>query len=112
MDPTRPIDVLVRCESPHVVRYRLFVRPAGEAEFRQFAAGTNRGELDSHAVGPLPNGSEIGGAFNIVGNERTAYRVRFGCAQDGALIPGASAAVTGVTDDNGADAVDQTLKLP
>jgi hypothetical protein len=112
MDPTRPIDVLVRCESPHVVRYRLFVRPANENDFQKFAAGTNRGELDTHPIGPLPNGSEIGGSFNIVGNERTAYRVRFGCAQDGNVIPGASVAITGVTDDNGADSVDQRIQLP
>lgn len=112
MDPTRPIEVRLRCESPHVVRYRLFVRRGGEDGFQQFAIGTNRGEGDAHTVGPLPSGSEIGGAFNIVGNPRTAYRIIFGCGQDGAPIPGASAEVTGVTDDDGADAVDERILLP
>lgn len=112
MDPTRPIDVRVRSESPHVVRYRLFVRLAGENEFRRFASGSDKGTGQSHQIGPLPRGSEIGGAFNIAGNPRTAYRIRFECAQDGATIPGASAPVAGVTDDNGVDAVDQRIPLP
>jgi hypothetical protein len=112
MDPTRPLDVVVQVESPHVVRYQLFARKAGEEEFVQFAEGTDQTSGQAHPASPLPHGSEIGGAFSIVGNPRTAYRIRLSCFQNQAPIPGASTVVSGVTDENGADAVDGRVTLP
>lgn len=103
MDPTRPLDVVVQVESPHVAQYRLFVRPADQAAFTAFASGTDLTSGQAHAVGPLPRGSEIGLAFDVGGNPRTAYRVRLSCVQDGDPVPGATTVVSGTTDENGAD---------
>jgi hypothetical protein len=103
MDPTRPLDAVVQVESPHVAQYRLFARPADQAAFTGFASGTDLSAGQPHPVGPLPQGSEIGVAFDVGGNPRTAYRVRLSCFQDGAPIPGATTVVSGTTDENGAD---------
>lgn len=103
MDPTRPLDVVVQVESPHVAQYRLFARPADQANFVAFASGTDQTSGQAHPVGPLPPGSEIGLVVDLAGNPARAWRVRLSCVQDGAPIPGATTVLSGTTDDSGAD---------
>lgn len=98
----------VRVESPHVVRYRLFVRRPGDDTFSEAGSGTDPG--GRHALGEMPTGSEVGASFNIAGTPNTAYRIRFTCEVDGTPLP--AAPITGTTDANGADARRATVTLP
>lgn len=103
MDPGQPIQVTVFVDSPHVVQYALFVRAPGETKFPKFAEGTDANAGQPHTVGPLQAGSEIGGAFDVTGNPRTAYRIRMVCSQGGAPLQGGLLTVAGTTDDTGVD---------
>lgn len=107
--PGRATVAVVAVESPHVVRYTLYLRPPGDADFAKAASGTQPG--GRHPLGELAAGTEVGGVFTIAGGPSTAYRIAFDCEVDGAPVPGTEP-VSGTTDANGADARRAIVRLP
>lgn len=103
----RDVVAFVHVESPHVVRYKIFVRPPGASQFQEVASGTQPG--GEHSLGNLPSGAEVGGSFNVAGTPNTAYRIRFGCEADGIPV---TKNVSGTTDENGADARREIVRIP
>jgi hypothetical protein len=105
MDPTLPLQVDVRIDSPQVVVYRLWFQRPGETEWTLFANGTDEdaSSASGHvfAVGPLPAGSKIGYQFILSGNPVTAFRVALTVSQGAAPLPSASVLLEGTTDDTG-----------
>ena len=101
MDPTRPVDVIVRIDSPQVVAYRLWFRRPGDTTGTIFATGDDQSPNPAtYTVGPLPGGSTIRYFMLINGNPQTAYRVALGVEQGGGLIV-APVLLTGTTDGDG-----------
>ena len=101
MDPTIPVDVTVRIDSPHVVAYRLFFRRPGDTKGTVFATGDDQtANPATFTVGPLPRGSSIRYFMLINGNPQTAYRIAVDVEQDGAPIV-VPAVLTGTTDGDG-----------
>jgi hypothetical protein len=107
--PGRATVAVVAVESPHVVRYTLYLRRPGDEDFAKAAAGTQPG--GRHALGELPAATEVGGVFVIAGGPNTAYRIAFDCEVDGTPVPGTEP-VSGTTDANGADARRVIVRLP
>jgi hypothetical protein len=102
MDPTQPLDVTVRIDSPHVVVYRLWFQRPGETDFTEFATGDDQSPNPaSYSVGPLPRGSTVRYLMLIAGNPRTAYRIELGVEQRGAAVA-QPVVLAAVTDDDGA----------
>jgi hypothetical protein len=104
----RTVTAVVQVESPHVVRYRIFVRRPADAAFSEAGSGTDPGAR--HPLGELPAQSEVGASFNIAGTPNTAYRIRFVVEVDGTPLP--AAPITGTTDANGAEARRTTVSIP
>lgn len=104
MDPTQPLDVIVRIDSPQVVAYRLWWRPPGgtDEDWTKFATGDDQSPNPSTwTVGPLPRGSDIRWFALIDGNPQTAYRIAIGFEQGGRPVAD-PALLTGTTDGDGA----------
>lgn len=101
MDPTRPLDVTVRIDSPQVVAYRLFFRRPGDTQGTVFGNGDDQSPNPaSFPVGPLPSGSRIRYFMLINGNPQTAYRIVLGVEQGGGeVVPPVQ--ITGTTDGDG-----------
>jgi hypothetical protein len=104
MDPTVPLQVTVRIDSPQVMVYRLWYQQPGEPGWTLFANGTDEDSSGSSGhvftIGPLAVGSNLGYQFILSGNPVTTFRVKLGVAQ-GAALPSASLVLEGTTDDTG-----------
>jgi len=106
MDPTAPLQVTVRIDSPQVVVYRLwFQRPGDGDAWTLFANGTDEdsSSASGHAftVGPLPAGSKLGHQFIFSGNPATVFRVALTVAQGGAPLAEGPLVLEGTTDETG-----------
>ena len=105
MDPTQPLQVSVRIDSPQVVVYRLWFQRPGDPGWTLFANGTDEDSstASGHAfeVGPLPAGSKLGYQFILSGNPVTAFRVELTTAQGGVALPDGTLLLEGNTDDSG-----------
>ena len=101
MDPTRPLAVTIRIDSPQVVAYRLWFRRPGESDWTEFATGDDQSPNPStYPVGPLPRGSALRYFALISGNPQSAYRLDLAVAQGGAPIQ-PPLLLTGTTDVDG-----------
>jgi len=101
MDPTRPLAVTVRIDSPQAVAYRLWFRQPEETDWTAFATGDDQSPNPStYSVGPLPRGSVLRYFALISGNPQTAYRLELVVAQGGAPLQ-PPLLVAGTTDGDG-----------
>lgn len=100
MDPTRPVRVCVRFDSPQSVAYRLFQQPPGGQE-SPFATGSSMDANPScNNGGPFPNGTVIRWFMLIAGNPKTAFRIRIDIEQGGTdVVP--PVILSGTTDTGG-----------
>ena len=101
-DPTAPIDVEVRGETPHVIAYKLWTKAPGEDRWTVAAEGHSEdGVPDTHAIGPLPIGTLVAWWLGVGGRPGSWFRagVRFG--QGGALLEGGERRLRGRTNDRG-----------
>jgi hypothetical protein len=101
-DPTAPIDVEVRGETPHVLAYKLWVKAPGEDRWAVAAEGHSEdGIPDAHAIGPLALGTLVAWWVGVGGRPGSWFRavIRFG--QGGALLEGGERRVRGRTNDRG-----------
>jgi len=105
MDPTAPLQVHVRIDSPQVVVYRLWFQQPGDAAWTLFANGTDQDASgaagQAFTVGPLAAGSKIGYQFILSGNPVTTFRVDLTVAQGAGPLPGGDLVLEGTTDDTG-----------
>jgi hypothetical protein len=105
MDPTAPIQINVRVDSPQVVVYRLWFQRPGEATWTLFANGTDEDSSSASGhmfrVGPLAIGSKLRYQFIISGNELGFFRIEMEASQNGSPLPNSSLRFEGNTDDVG-----------
>lgn len=103
MDPTLPIEISVRIDSPQVVLYRLWYKEPGDSTFTIFATGDDQSGSNpsghQHGVGPLRNGSTIRWFFMISGNPHSPYRITVQASQNGHTLGGDQ--ISGTTDADG-----------
>ena len=104
-DPTRPLDIEVSFESPHVVLYRLWIRRPGEETWTVIASGTDDAESNPsahrHRLPPLPRGSQVAVLMNLSGNPESAFRARLELLQEGDTLVGGAHTFRGITDAEG-----------
>jgi hypothetical protein len=100
MDPTRPVRVCVRFDSPHSVAYRLFQQPPGGQESELATGSSMDANPSCNTGGPFPSGTVIRWFMLIAGNPKTAYRIRIDFEQGGQdVVP--PVILSGTTDAGG-----------
>ena len=102
VDPTRPIDLNVVGQSPHVVVYRVWVMlPGGQWEV--IGTGSTADNIaDHYQKGPYPEGTKLAYWFGIAGNPSTDWQALLSIAQDGKIVPGGACLEQGKTNSKGA----------
>lgn len=115
MDFSKPLVLSISFYSPHAVTYRFWYKKPGDAKYTIFATGTDNEETNpsrhAHAVGPLPDGSELVYLVWFSGNEYTTYDVEVELSQDGVQLPGYSFSHHDKTDSDGFGEEKHTIKL-
>jgi hypothetical protein len=103
-DPSQPLRVVVRLDSPHYVTFSLGYRVPDESKWIEFAGGRddNSAKASSHdyEVGTLPLGSTLFYFFHFAGQPQTAYRAVITLIQVQQEIA-EPISVYGITDNRG-----------
>ena len=103
VDPTRPLQVNVANQSPHVVAYKIWVKRPN-TDWADVGEGqTADDKPDFHTTGPCPKGTVLDYWFGIGGNPLTAWSALVTLSQDAHIVEGGLCGETGTTDADGVD---------
>lgn len=99
LDNSKPSQVCIRIDSPHVVVFKVFYRRPGE-QWTFVGQGTDEDVVDvsSHCymLPALIAASEISCLLAFDGNEGTAFKAQVVASQDGQIPDGGAVQVTGL----------------
>ena len=113
IDPSTPIAIDVTGLSDHVVAYTFWSRPPTTDSWTQFADGHTGDNVPDHFTLNAMSQSQV--YFWVgVGNPRrpnSVYNALITVGQNGRRLPGGSILLTGKTDENGNDSIEDWYTL-
>jgi len=101
-DDSRPLDINLVGQSPHVFAYRMWYRRHDDADWSEFAAGDTEDDVPDHnPTGPHPDGTQIVMNVAIGGKPNSTFRFVVTFGQGGQVVQGGTFVRTGKTGANG-----------